>query len=199
MNAPMHSTILLHPRPVLDFWFSTRARPLWFEKDQGFDDEIRSRFGCAVGQAQSGGFQDWRRNAEGSLGRLILLDQMARNVHRGSPLAYAGDARALDVAQRAIEVGFDRGFNFDRRRFFYLPFEHSEDPAIQERSLALFGDLASTCEEHERRDAEEQLRYARRHAEIIGRFGRYPHRNACLGRGCSPDELACLTEPDSSF
>jgi uncharacterized protein (DUF924 family) len=190
---------LLQPRPVLDFWFSERARALWFEKDADFDAEIRSHFGTAVGQAQSGGFQDWRRCATGALALLILLDQMARNIHRGSALAFAGDARALEVADCAIDRGFDRQFDFQRRRFFYLPHEHSEDAAVQERSLQLFTALAAEAPEEHRQEAAEQLDYAHRHAAIIARFGRYPHRNAALGRASTAAELTFLTEPNSSF
>jgi uncharacterized protein (DUF924 family) len=190
---------LLQPGPVLDFWFSERARPLWFEKDAAFDAEIRSRFGAAVGQAQSGGFQDWRRHGEGALALLILLDQMPRNIHRCSPLAFASDALALEVAEGAIAAGHDRGFAFPQRRFFYLPHEHSEDWAVQARSLELFSALAAEAAAEHRAEAEEQLDYARRHAEIIARFGRYPHRNAALGRECTAEELAFLAGPDSSF
>ena len=190
---------LQHPGPVLDFWFSERAQALCFEKDDAFDAEIRARFGCAVGQALSGGYQDWRRIADGTLALIVLLDQMARNVHRDSPQAYAGDARALEIAEKAIAAGFDRRFDYTRRRFFYLPFEHSEEPAVQDRSIALFTALAAEADSAHREAAAEQLKYAQRHAEIIRRFGRYPHRNAVLGRVSTPEEEAFLKEPFSSF
>jgi uncharacterized protein (DUF924 family) len=182
------------PAAVLDFWFSDRARPLWFEKDPDFDDEIRHRFGAAVDAAQSGGFEDWRASADGTLALLILLDQMSRNIHRGSPRAFAGDARALAIAMQAVAEGIERGLDF-----FYLPYEHSEDPAVQARSLQLFANLAATCAPHEIEEAEDQVLYAQRHADIIARFGRYPHRNDCLGRECTAAELAFLAGPDSSF
>jgi uncharacterized protein (DUF924 family) len=190
---------LVAPGTVLEFWFSAAARPLWFEKDPAFDDDIRRRFGGAVDHAQGGGFAPWCDSAEGTLALLLLLDQMARNIHRGSPRAFAGDARALAIAMQAVAAGLDRGFDFSHRRFFYLPYEHSEDPAVQARSLQLFADLAATCAPHEKEEAEEQYVYAQRHADIIARFGRYPHRNACLGRVCTPEELAFLAGPDSSF
>jgi uncharacterized protein (DUF924 family) len=189
----------LEPGAVLDFWFSDRARQLWFEKDPAFDDEIRTRFGAAVDAAQAGGFEHWRESAEGTLALLILLDQMARNIHRGSARAFAGDARALAIAMQAVAEGVDRGFDFSHRRFFLLPFEHSEDSAVQARSLQLFADLAATCAPHEKEEAEDQYLYARKHADIIARFGRYPHRNDCLGRPCTPEELAFLAEWDSPF
>jgi uncharacterized protein (DUF924 family) len=189
----------LAPGTVLDFWFSDRARPIWFEKDPDFDDEIRRRFGAAVDAAQSGGFEHWRVSTDGTLALLILLDQMPRNIHRGSPRAFAGDGRALAITMQAVADGIERGLEFNRRRFFYLPYEHSEDPAVQAESLHLFADLAATCAPHEKEEAEDQVLYAQRHADIIARFGRYPHRNGCLGRACTPEELAFLAGPDSSF
>ena len=189
----------VEPRAVLDFWFSDRARPLWFEKDQAFDDEIRRRFGAAVEAAQGGAFEQWRQSADGTLALLILLDQMPRNIHRGSPRAFASDHRALAIAMQAVADGVDRGYDFQHRRFFLLPFEHSEDAAVQVRSLQLFADLAATCAPHEKAEAEDQYLYARKHADIIDRFGRYPHRNDCLGRPCTPEELAFLAEWDSPF
>jgi uncharacterized protein (DUF924 family) len=189
----------LEPGAVVEFWFSDRARTLWFEKDHEFDDEIRRRFGADVDAAQAGAFADWCDSAEGTLALLILLDQMARNIHRGSPRAFAGDARALAIAMQAVAQGIDRGFDFSHRRFFYLPFEHSEEPTVQARSLQLFADLAATCAPHEKEEAEDQYVYAQRHADIIARFGRYPHRNDCLGRVCTAEELAFLAGPDSSF
>jgi uncharacterized protein (DUF924 family) len=189
----------VEPWAVLDFWFSDRAKALWFEKDQAFDDDIRRRFGAAVDAAQAGAFEHWRETPEGTLALLILLDQMSRNIHRGTPRAFAGDHRALSIAMRAVADGIDRGFPFDRRRFFYLPYEHSEDPVVQARSLELFADLAVTCQPHEQAEADDQYVYAKRHADIIARFGRYPHRNDCLGRLCTPEELEFLAGPDSSF
>ncbi len=189
----------IEPRAVLDFWFSDRARALWFEKDQAFDDEIRRLFGAAVEAAQAGAFEHWRESADGTLALLILLDQMARNIHRGSPRAFAADHRALAIAIQAVADGIDRGFDFQHRRFFLLPFEHSEDSAVQARSLQLFADLAATCAPHEKEEAADQYLYAQKHADIIARFGRYPHRNACLGRDCTPEELAFLAEWDSPF
>jgi uncharacterized protein (DUF924 family) len=187
------------PKDVLDFWFSERVQLLCFERDDAFDAEIRAQFGDAVAAAQAGGFADWTTTPEGALALLILLDQMPRNIYRGSPRAFASDARALAVAQSIVASGADRGFTFTQRRFTYLPFEHSEDPKIQKQALALFGALAVECAEEHNVDGAVQLLYAARHAEIIFRFGRYPHRNAVLGRVSTPAEEAFLKEPISSF
>jgi uncharacterized protein (DUF924 family) len=189
----------VEPGAVLAFWFSDRARPLWFEKDAGFDAEIRERFGAAIEHAVAGGFEDWRRDKDGALALLILLDQMTRNIFRGDPRCFAGDRRALAVAEQAVALGFDRGFPFSARRFFYIPFEHSEDPAHQDRSMALFTALTGLAPAEAREDAEGQMEAALRHHEIIRRFGRFPHRNVVLGRKSTAEELKFLTEPNSSF
>jgi uncharacterized protein (DUF924 family) len=189
----------LQPKDVLDFWFSERVQLLCFERDEAFDAEIRRQFGDAVAEAQAGSFECWRGTPEGALALLILLDQLPRNIHRGSPLAFASDARALAVATQMVDAGFDRGLTFTQKRFTYLPFEHSEDRIVQKRSLALFGALAVECAVENDAMAAAQLLYAARHAEIIFRFGRYPHRNACLGRVSTPEEEAFLKEPISSF
>jgi uncharacterized protein (DUF924 family) len=191
--------MMIEPKDVLDFWFSERVQLLCFERDDAFDAEIRERFGAAVAAAQAGGFAEWRATPEGALALVILIDQMSRNVFRGSPQAFAGDARALAIAQQIVESGADRGFSFTQRRFTYLPFEHSEDPQMQKQALKLFGGLAVECAAEHNVDAAVQLLYAARHAEIIFRFGRYPHRNAVLGRASTPEEEAFLKEPHSSF
>jgi uncharacterized protein (DUF924 family) len=190
---------MIQPKAVLDFWFSDRVQRLCFERDDAFDAEIHSQFGETVAEAQGGGFECWRATPEGALALLILLDQMPRNIHRGSPQAFASDARALAIAQQMVDAGFDRAFTFTRKRFTYLPFEHSEDRTVQKRSLALFGALAVECAAENDAEAAAQLLYAARHAEIIFRFGRYPHRNLCLGRVSTPEEEAFLKEPISSF
>lgn len=189
----------MQPQDVLDFWFSDRVQRLCFERDAAFDAEIREKFGDAVTAAQDGAFEEWRATPEGALALVILIDQMSRNIFRGSPRAFAGDARALAIAEQMIASGFDRGFSFVQKRFTYLPFEHSENPTVQKRALALFGALAVECAPERNVDGAVQLLYAARHAEIIFRFGRYPHRNACLGRVSTPEEEAFLKDPLSSF
>ncbi|WP_374380010.1 DUF924 family protein [Dongia sp.] len=187
------------PRAVLDFWFSARSQPLWFEKDRAFDEEIRHRFGAAVHEAQMGGFEGWSESPTGCLALLILLDQMSRNIYRDEAKAFLGDVRARAVAEKAIARGFDRTFPFQQRRFFYLPFEHAEELAIQDRSIELFTRLRDETDGPDREDAEEQLDYAHRHRDIIKRFGRYPHRNGALGRTSTEDEIDFLKGPGSSF
>ena len=188
-----------NPRAVVDFWFSDRAKPLWFEKDAAFDEEIRARFGAAVHAAQMGGMEEWQATPEGTLAILILLDQMGRNIYRGEAKAFLGDLRALAIARAAIAKGFDRQFGFQRRRFIYLPFEHSEAMEDQDLAVQLFTLLMNDCDPADRQGAEEQLDYVHRHRVIIQRFGRYPHRNAALGRETTAAEAEFLKGPNSSF
>lgn len=187
------------PNEVLQFWFSERSRPLWFEKNQAFDDEIRRRFGAAVDAACNGELESWSRTPESALALVLLLDQFTRNVYRGTPRAFAGDARARAVARAAIDRGLDRQLPLDRRHFFYLPFEHSENADDQRRCVALFRAWAEAHDGAQRDRAMEQMKYVYRHQEIVERFGRFPHRNAILGRESTPEELAFLNEPHSSF
>jgi uncharacterized protein (DUF924 family) len=180
---------------VLRFWFgdSAGARAEWFRKDAAFDDAIRQRFGDAVEAALGGGYEGWRGEPRGALALTILLDQFTRNIFRDTPRMFAGDARALAVAAAVVDAGRDRELGRYERQFLYLPFEHAEDLAAQERSLELFGRLA-----HEE-GLPDPLGWAEKHAAIVRRFGRYPHRNAILGRLSTPEELAFLREPGSSF
>jgi uncharacterized protein (DUF924 family) len=191
--------MLRPPGDVLEFWFSERVRPLWFEKNQAFDDELRSRFGANVSAANVGDLDFWVRAADSSLALVLLLDQFPRNIHRGTPRAFASDARARTIAGTALDRAFDRHTRPDRRFFFYLPFEHSEEVADQARSVTLFRRWANEYDGTDRERAREAVEYALRHQEVIFRFGRFPHRNAILGRESTPEELAFLTEPGSSF
>jgi uncharacterized protein (DUF924 family) len=192
MNAPMD------PRAaeVLDFWFGSTDAPRdeWFRKDPAFDARIGERFGSLVEQALAGALAGWDRGPDSALAHVLLLDQFTRNLHRGSPRAFAGDAGALALARSMVARGDDAALPPLRRVFVCLPFEHAEDPAAQRESLRLFAALAAA---HPALAAYED--YARRHAVVIERFGRFPHRNATLGRASTPDELAFLLEPGSSF
>ena len=183
------------PREILQFWFSDRARKLQFEKDKAFDEEIRARFGALVHEAQMGAFDGWRASPDGTLALLILLDQFGRNIYRGQAKAFLGDARAREVAAEAIARGFDQRYPFPDRVFFYLPFEHCETLANQDRYLALM----EGCVREFGEVAAEYLDYAHRHRNIITRFGRFPHRNDALGRETTEEEAEFLKGPNSSF
>ncbi len=187
------------PAEVLAFWFGERARPLWFEKDEAFDVEIRAGFGAAHRDAAAGRLAAWEKTPDGAVALVILLDQFSRNIHRGTPRAFACDQAAREVADRAIACGFERQLTFDQRVFLYLPFEHSEDLADQRRCVALFRGLAESQTGALRDQGFGYVGYAERHAEIIERFGRFPHRNQVLGRETTPAEDAFLREPNSSF
>jgi len=187
------------PGEILEFWFSERVRPLWFKKDPAFDDEIRAQFGASVAAAGSGGLDYWNRAANSSLALVLLLDQFPRNIYRGTPRAFASDARARATAHTAVERKFDRQTPLDRRHFFYLPFEHSEDAEDQRRSVALFRAWAEAHDGAARAMAIEQMTYVDRHQEIVDRFGRFPHRNEILGRESTPEEIEFLKQAGSSF
>ena len=183
-------------RQVLDFWFGApdsdifgERRECWFKADPEFDARIRSRFEYAVEIAADGGHDPLAITAEGALALIILLDQFPRNLYRGSARAFATDPKALAVAWAAVAAGHDRVLNSVQRCFVYLPFEHSEDLADQDRSVRLFEALGDA----------EFLDFAVRHRDIIAQFGRFPHRNAILGRDSTAAEAAFLEQPGSSF
>lgn len=185
---------------VLEFWFgpeparyAERGKSLWFVKRPDVDDEIRRRFGALHDRAVNGELDSWCETPEGCLALVIVLDQFSRNLYRDSPRAFAADAQARDIASRAIEQGFDTKLAPLQRGFLYLPFEHSEALADQERSVRLFESLLEFAE------TAEMARYAQLHYEVIKRFGRYPHRNAILGRPSTQEESDFLSQPGSSF
>jgi len=172
---------------VLKFWFE-RDRKAWYQKNPAFDEEIRARFLPLHEQALTGGLEGWQAQAASCLALVILLDQFPRNMFRNSAQAFAADAPARDAARVVVERDWDQGMSVDERTFAYLPFEHSESPADQARSCELMKPLG-----------EEIYRYALRHKEIIDRFGRFPHRNAALGRESTPEEIEFLKTPGSGF
>ena len=181
---------------VLDFWFagSAAARAEWFRKDAGFDALIAERFGALVDNALSGALSTWAGEPDGALAQVIVLDQFTRNIFRDTPRAFAGDALALAAARAMVARGDDLALPPLQRVFAYLPFEHAEDRAMQHESLRLFAALAA---------ADASLAgfedYARRHADVIERFGRFPHRNALLGRESTAEEVQFLRQPGSRF
>ena len=172
-----------HPNDVIGFW--RQAGPeKWFKKVAAFDEAIRLKFEPTHHRAARGEYDGWAETAEGALALLILLDQFPRNLFRGSAHQFATDPKARAVARAAIERGFDRDIDPALRNFFYLPFEHSEDLADQDYGVVL---CAETGE-------PDDLKWAKLHRDIIARFGRFPHRNAALGRTTTPEEQEFLDE-----
>jgi uncharacterized protein (DUF924 family) len=176
-------------REILDFWFSDDAERLWFASTPAFDKEIRERFAGRFAQAASDALTSWEESPEGCVALCILLDQMPRNMFRGSPRAFATDAKALAIAERAVSRRFDRGLPPDQKQFLYLPFVHSENVANQLRALALF----------EAAGLREALAFVRDRLALIRRFGRFPHRNAMLGRTSTAEELKFLSHHPNDY
>jgi uncharacterized protein (DUF924 family) len=176
-------------RDVLDFWFLPlddpghgKPRDIWWSGPAEFDAEIRSRFSAPFDRALDGAFDSWRHSPDGALALILLCDQFPRNMHRRSARAFAGDAKALEVARLALARSYPAAFNLTMRLFFYMPFQHSEALADQELGCALFAAF----------EDEETMKHAVEHRDVIVRFGRFPHRNDALGRVCTEDELAYL-------
>ncbi len=194
-----HST----PQEVLDFWFLPpsnegygKPRDEWFRKDARFDAAIADRFGAAIALALAGGLREWDRDgAHGTLARILVLDQFTRNAFRGMPASFAGDALGLVAALELEGSGADRTLAPMERWFAYMPFEHAEDARMQEKSVTLFAELARENPV----DFAGALDFAHRHRGVIARFGRFPHRNAILGRASTPEELVFLSQPGSGF
>ena len=181
---------------ILAFWFGASphvVRDAWFRKDEAFDREIRERFGAALAAGIAGAFGQWCTTAHGSLARIVLLDQFTRNAFRGTPEQFAGDPGALATANDALDRGFDKSLDPHERSFLYMPFEHSERLDMQDRAVELFTALAAET------GVDAPLPWAHKHRDIIRRFGRFPHRNAVLGRESTQEELAFLEQPGSRF
>ena len=181
---------------VLDVWFGDRdvARDEWFRKDPAFDASIRARFGAVLRAALAGELHDWPATPRGALAHIVVLDQFTRNAYRDTAQAFAGDTLALQAAVSLVTSGAHLQLSPLQRWFVYLPFEHAEDMDAQAQSLQLFAALAA---EHPAL-ADAQL-WAQKHQAVVARFGRYPHRNALLGRASTAEELAFLREPGSAF
>ncbi len=169
---------------ILRFWFEETAASSWFHVNPDFDTSVRDRFLKAHDMARRGLFDAWQNNADGALALIILLDQFPRNMFRGTPAAFATDAQALLVARYAIKAGFDQVHPPIRRRFIYLPFEHSENLDDQDQCVMLF----------EKMQFDDPLgyEYALRHRHVIQTFGRFPYRNVVLSRHSTPAEIAFL-------
>ena len=174
---------------VLEFWFEHLSPEDWFNGGDAVDQRIRDRFGELHVALLAEVPESWRASVRGTLAAVIVLDQFPRNIYRGTFRAFAADDAALALAREALARGFDRELPATERKFLYLPFQHSEDPAEQQRSLELFATLEN----------DRDLSYAVRHKEIIDRFGRFPHRNEALGRVSTSEEIEFLKQPGSRF
>ncbi|MFG6485364.1 DUF924 family protein [Roseateles sp. BYS78W] len=177
------------PNAVLAFWFHEIKPAQWWTVDPAFDDLIRTRFGALHAQACCAELFSWRSTPEGRLAEVIAIDQFARNIHRGTPQAFAADPLALALAQEAVAAGDDLKLPVEQRAFLYMPYMHSESAAIHAVAEPLMKARAP-AHTHD---------FELKHKAIVDRFGRYPHRNAILGRASTPEEAAFLTQPGSSF
>jgi len=174
---------------VIDFWFTEIEPKQWWQKDLEFDQLIKNRFGALHQQANAGELFQWRTSAQGSLAEVIILDQFSRNIYRDKPESFASDPLALALAQTAISKGLDMALSESERSFLYLPFMHSESQVIHKQAVSLYEALGNAG----------NLDFELKHKVIIDEFGRYPHRNHILGRQSSPEEIAFLKQPGSSF
>ncbi|MBA1147633.1 DUF924 domain-containing protein [Ectothiorhodospiraceae bacterium WFHF3C12] len=193
---------------VHHFWFgdidddarvAERQAGLWWRKSEQTDAEIRERFGDLVAEAGSGALDGWATNPMGRLALVILLDQFPRNIHRGTAAAFADDPKALALCLDGIEKGHDERLRPIERVFLYLPMEHAEDAALQARAVDAFRTLRDAVEPHQQSAFDTFLDFAEQHRVVIDRFGRFPHRNAILGRPDTPEEEAYLREPGAGF
>ncbi|MBW1830237.1 MAG: DUF924 domain-containing protein [Deltaproteobacteria bacterium] len=193
---------------ILDFWFgevnelgcsSPEHRRRWWTKADAFDEAVGSHFLGDYEHIVAGDRDAWRNTPRGTLATIIVLDQFSRNMFRGTPSMFAADELAREVCHEGLDAGFDADLSFDERLFFYLPLAHSEEMTDHRRSIELLNGLVDGAAETLAADARNYLDFAERHKAIVERFGRYPHRNATLGRASTPEEIAFLEEPGSSF
>lgn len=196
------------PERVLDFWFGPagratdiagRRRSLWFGKSPEDDRIVAERFAATLAAAAAGRLGAWSATPRGRLALVIVLDQFPHHIHRNRPEAFATDAQALAETLAALEAGEDATLAPIERVFLYLPLEHAESLPMQERAVAQFEKLAHEAASDERALFDDFLAYARRHHDVVARFGRFPHRNTILGRVSTPDETAFLRQPGSRF
>lgn len=180
---------MISAQDVLHFWFEEATPEQLFKNDAAFDAEIRARFGATHETAARGELAAWRDTPDGRLAEIIVLDQFSRNLFRDDTRAFATDGMALVLAQEAIRAGADRDMPAVRRAFLYMPFMHSESRALHAEAERLFRQPG----------LENNYAFELKHKAIINRFGRYPHRNRVLGRASTPEELAFLEQPGSSF
>ena len=199
---------MVEAKDTLDFWFGDeRGKDYfpanmvgkWFTKDEQFDEEIRQRFDEALWAATRGELDHWLESDEGRLALIVLLDQFSRNLYRDQKEEYSQDAQVLDIALKALEEGLDKRLAPIERVFVYLPLEHSEDLALQERSVELFTQLEQAASPQMKKFAALALDFARRHRDMIKEWGRFPYRNDQLDRKTTKEEEVFLKRPDSRF
>lgn len=176
---------------ILEFWFEDTQPAQWFQVNPDFDNDIKGRFEDAYDKASRGIFDDWKTDSDGCLALCLLLDQFPRNMYRGTAKAFATDAKALVVAKFALAKGFDQVLTPIKRRFLYLPFEHSENLNDQRKCVDLFDRM--------KKDDPLGYDYALRHLKVIEKYGRFPHRNKVLSRMSTPDEEEYLAQAGSGF
>jgi uncharacterized protein (DUF924 family) len=193
---------------ILRYWFGTDAADaaiireksaLWWKKDPKVDEEIRRRFELLLAEEMRGVLESWSTGPRGHLARILLCDQFPRNMYRGKPGSFMYDARARQLARAALDRDWDRPLRPVERMFVYLPFEHSEDRQNQSLSIRLFTALHDGVSPDLKQTTLNFLDFAKKHHKIIDRFGRYPHRNAILGRASTPEEIEFLKQSDSSY
>ncbi len=193
---------------IIKFWLGDVSAPsealkrrgkIWFSADAELDWEIASRFGGLIEPGIDEVVERWQGTPRGRLGLIILLDQFPRNIYRGTEMAFAFDAKSLELSQGGIDAGMDQLLKPLERMFFYMPFQHAENPEIQQRAVALFEALALSSPDHQREFFHYSLGFAREHQELIARFGRFPHRNRLLGRESTAEEIAYLEGGGKTF
>lgn len=200
---------MIAPDDVLSFWFGEGDRndpalaklrtPIWFGHDEATDEQIERRFGATLEAAAAGELDHWAATPQGRLALVIVLDQFSRNAYRDTPRMYAQDERALTHSLAAIDAGEDAKLAALERLFLYMPLEHSEDLELQNRCVDLFRRLHAEVDPGLKPSVQMYVDYAVKHQEFIARFGRFPHRNAILGRESTDEERAFLEQPNSSF
>jgi uncharacterized protein (DUF924 family) len=195
-------------QPLLEWWFGTFESPneiaadkgkLWFGKRDSQDLEAQTRFGDWVEQALAGGLTEWAQRPEGWLALVLLLDQLPRMIFRDTPKSFSGDLRAQALVAQGIAADFDRQLRPIQRVFIYLVFEHCENLAVQNEAVSRYIELVAQQPEAERALFTDYLNYAEKHQQVIARFGRFPHRNAVLGRESTAEEMEFLSGPGSRF
>jgi uncharacterized protein (DUF924 family) len=194
--------------PILQFWFGdvdelgrsdVQHSRRWFMRDEAFDLEIADRFGQTYADVRAGLREAWLDDPRGRVAYVIVLDQFPRNMFRGTARAFEGDRQALAAAIEGVARHDDAGLTVNERSFFYMPYMHSEEIDMQDRSVALFKELLAGAPSELRGSLLAAVQYAEKHRDVVARFGRFPHRNTALGRESTPAELAFIAEPGSGF